>query len=429
MNSDKLATFLRVLLLWLACCGAAAQAAEPAAFANVWRLRGEVSALEPKSGVRRPLRVGDAVRVGEHVSAAANAEAVLKTLDGGAVAVRPGAEFLAEGYAAQGRPTDRSILRIISGSLRIISGWIGRSNRAGHLVHTPTATIGIRGTDHEPYVMSAELAKKTANKEGTYDKVNRGRTALEVGEHSLEIEPGRVGFAQAPKMPAKKRALLTVLMPVLLDKIPDFYVPGEFDAELDLFSEIADILNERELARIAATGATPLAEPGAPPVAAPSPDAPAATTQAPASPAVPLPPGCDPDAVGRQWLADLDGAIKRLDAAAIVAGFAPDVVVRASVRKKDGGMTTVELGRDELVRSTIAAVQTLEDYRHRRISIDSTLVPSDPPGLCERVAISSVVVEQGKQAGKGFRFESLEEYVIELRAGKWLAVRAETTQR
>jgi hypothetical protein len=40
-----------------------------------------------------------------------------------------------------------------------------------------------------------------------------------------------------------------------------------------------------------------------------------------------------------------------------------------------------------------------------------------------------VVVEQGKQSGKAYRFESLEQYSLELRSGKWIAVKAETTQQ
>ena len=43
--------------------------------------------------------------------------------------------------------------------------------------------------------------------------------------------------------------------------------------------------------------------------------------------------------------------------------------------------------------------------------------------------VSSVVIEQGKRKGLAYRLESIETYVLEKRAGKWLAIRAETTQR
>jgi hypothetical protein len=208
---------------------------EPAPFATVWRLRGDLRAAGP-AGAERSLREGDSVRVGERLRAAATGEAVLKTADAGYLAVRPGAEFVAERFAAEGGPGDNLTLRLVSGGLRIITGWIGRLNRAGHRVVTPTATIGIRGTDHEPYVVSAELARTLSQRAGTYDKVNRGGTTLEVDGNAIDIDTGKVGFVRAAT-PYKSRALMTLLLPVLLDKVPDFYVPGAFDAELDALAE------------------------------------------------------------------------------------------------------------------------------------------------------------------------------------------------
>ena len=91
-------------------------------------------------------------------------------------------------------------------------------------------------------------------------------------------------------------------------------------------------------------------------------------------------------------------------------------------------MSTVELGRDDLALSTLAAMKSLEAYRHRRVSVDSVLAVARA-GACDRVLVKSVVIEQGRQGGKPFRFESLEEYLIELRGGRWFAIKAETTQR
>jgi hypothetical protein len=214
-------------------------------YATVLRVRGAVVA-SGGSVKERELREGDAVYVGERVHAAALAEAVLRTDDAGFIAVRPNTDFVAERFAAEDKPTDNFAVRLLTGSLRVISGWISRTNRAGHQVVTQTATIGIRGTDHEPYVLSAELAASTANREGTYDKVNRGGTTMQVGENTLDIDAGRVGFVRAPAAPKpsrpgfRERALMTILLPVLLDKVPNFYVPGAFDAELDRYAQTAE---------------------------------------------------------------------------------------------------------------------------------------------------------------------------------------------
>lgn len=431
--------FLMGGLLPVHAVAATAPAAAPPAsgqrFATVFRIRGDLTATG--NGGERKLREGDVIRVGEKVRAPALAEAVLKTDDAGMVAVRPGTEFVAERFAAEDKPTDSFSVRLLTGSLRVISGWIARTNRSGHNIVTPSSTIGIRGTDHEPYVLSADLAATTGNKEGTYDKVNRGGTTMQVGENTLDIDAGRVGFVRAPAKPDtekksgfRERALLTILLPVLLDKVPNFYVPGEFDAELDRYSQTADEDSQRQLeqrrksppppVQESAPTKAPAAVSPAPTSAPPPPAAPVATT---ASAAVIA--GCEPTAIARTWLEQFDAAIVGRDAAAIVALFAPEAAVRATVRGNEGRMTSVDLSRDELAASTLAAMAGLEDYKQRRVWTEGKPVGA----TCDRIGVRSVAIEQGRQSGKPYRFEALEEYVIELRAGKWLAIKAETTQQ
>jgi len=422
-----------------------AVAAEPTAaaqasgkrFATVLRIRGDVSASG--GGSERKLREGDVVYVGERVRAPALAEAVLKTDDAGMVAVRPSTEFVAERFAAEDKPTDSFSVRLLTGSLRVISGWISRTNRSGHNIVTPSATIGIRGTDHEPYVLSAELATATANKEGTYDKVNRGGTTMQVGDNKLDIDAGRVGFVRAPapvkenKSGFRERALMTILLPVLLDKVPNFYVPGEFDAELDRYSQTADQDSQRQLEqrRKSPPPATPSPAPAkAPAAVSPAPTfapatAPATAPTPAAAAAIVTVAGCEPTVMAKTWLGQLDGAIAKRNAPAIVAMFAPDAAVRATVRGNEGKMTGVDINREELAKSTLAAMKGLTDYKQRRVWTEGKPITA----TCDRIGVKSVVIEQGKQSGKPYRFESLEEYVLELRAGKWLAIKAETTQQ
>ena len=116
---------------------------------------------------------------------------------------------------------------------------------------------------------------------------------------------------------------MTLLLPVLLERVPGFYVPGAFDAELNRYSRTADSTTRRELERKRRTAPAPAAvAPGvtaAAPLAVPS----TATATTPAAPASveTLPAGCVPADIGRDWLARFDGAIERRDAAAVVALF------------------------------------------------------------------------------------------------------------
>lgn len=407
-------------ILWLGLFGSQPGLAEdsaPKAFGTVWRIAGEVTA-ERGDGPGRPLREGDPVYVGERIRAAATAEAVLRTGDAGYVAVRPGAAFTAERFVAEGGRQDGFTVRLLTGALRLITGWIGKINRDDHRVVTPTATIGVRGTDHEPYVLTEELARRLGQNEGTYDKVNRGGTTLNAGGGAVDIDPGRVGFAKAlPK--AKTRALMTLTLPVLLDRVPEFYVPGRFDDELDRVSVIAQAEADRVLADV--QRATKPAAPPQPPVAAAgSKDLPPADGSARPDDS------CGSDRIARRFLGELDGAIKRRNSDAILSLFAQDVRVKVTVRKLDGTASTVELDRAAFARGVIEAVSELSAYEQRRPTISGRPVES---GRCDRIEVSSVVIEAGKQQGRSYRFESLETFLIERRGKRWIAVKAETVQR
>jgi hypothetical protein len=205
---------------------------------------------------------------------------------------------------------------------------------------------------------------------------------------------------------------MTLLLPVLLDKVPDFYAPGQFDDELERLSQAADegALQELNARRTALPQQAPTVEAAAKPIPAPAAG------------------DCAPNVVAKTWLSELDAAIARRDAPAIVNKFAPEVSVLVTVPGADGKPTAVQMGRAELARSTTAAVGGLMDYQQRRPFIEGRAA-DEGGSLCERIGVRSLVIEQGRQNGKPYRFESVEEYVLERRAGQWLAIRAATTQR
>jgi hypothetical protein len=189
---------------------------------------------------------------------------------------------------------------------------------------------------------------------------------------------------------------MTILMPVLLDKVPDFYIAGKFDAELDQLSKTADADSAQKLAQ------KPKNEP--------------ALNR------------CDAADIAKKWLQQFDSAVEKRNAPAILALFSPEVNVRAIVRNSNGKKTTVEFSRDELVQSTIAAAKGLEKYSQRRLTINAEKSPPDNK-TCDQISVRSSVIEQGIQSGKNYRLESDEEYLLKLKEGKWLANKAQTTQR
>jgi hypothetical protein len=407
---------------------AQAQTAGQSRFASVYQIHGVVTASNASSNSTRELRAGDVVYVGEVIRASASSEAVLKTDDAGVIAVRPNAIFAIEKFAAKGNASDGQSLRILSGALRLITGWVGKIKKDSYRITTPSATVGIRGTDHEPFVLTAEMAVNLEQPEGTYDKVISGGTVLQSPVGQVAVDAGKVGFAPVVGT-RRQRALLTALMPALLDRVPQFYVPGAFDDQLEALAKrsMDEAIQSGQVARAEANAAESLAAEPLQTNSAP------AQTQATHAPLAAVPevsiqnnsnPACPAKQIADQWLAELDGAIAQRNGQAFVQKFSPLARVTARIRKMDG--TTVELHftREELAASTLQALANLEQFASRRPV--SSARDSDN---CTRLHVEAVTIESGVRSGTPYRLESLEKYDLELSEGRWLAVRAVTEQR
>jgi hypothetical protein len=386
-------------------------------FASVFLIRGVVTASNAANSSTRELHAGDAVFVGELIRASSSGEAVLKTDDAGVIAIRPNAIFAVDKFAAKGNASDGQSLRILSGALRLITGWVGARKKDSYRITTPSATVGIRGTDHEPFVLTAEMSVDMDQPEGTYDKVISGGTVLQSALGQVAVDAGRVGFA--PEVGGKRqRALLTALMPALLERVPQFYVPGAFDDQLEA-------LAQRSMEEAVKGGKVPHAEaPVAP--APPQPAMPPAAVPGATDPVAPGSgnPSCPAKQIADQWLAELDGAIVNRNSQAFVQKFSPSAVVTAKIRKLDGSAVELRFSRQELADSTIAALAGLEQFSSRRPA-GSARDSQD----CTRLHVESVTIESGVRNGTPYRLESLEKYELERSDGQWLAVRAMTEQR
>lgn len=188
--------------------------AEAGVAGRVQFVAGDVRIIDDK-GVQRPMRKGQDVNEGDTVLSGPEGSAQVKMIDGAIVAVRPGTELKVIDYVFDEKDSSKesASFSLIKGGLRAITGLIGKVNKDRYKLHTPTATIGIRGTDHEPaVVLPGQNDQLAGAPPGTYDKVNVGATALTTEAGTTIVAANQVGFA----------ASLTQL-PVILPKVPDFY--------------------------------------------------------------------------------------------------------------------------------------------------------------------------------------------------------------
>lgn len=99
-------------------------------------------------GLTHALKKGQEVNTGEVIKTGTG-RAQLRFMDGGQVSLAPDTEFGVDEYSYEGKTdgTEKSFFRLIKGGLRAITGAIGHVNKRNYQLNTPTATIGIRGTE------------------------------------------------------------------------------------------------------------------------------------------------------------------------------------------------------------------------------------------------------------------------------------------
>ena len=178
---------------------------------------GDVAVVDAKAKPRS-VKVGDDIKRGDTVTTGKDGELHATLDDGSVLAVRPEARMQIVKFQFKEKDSDGSIVALLRGAMRTITGLIGRRNPKGVLLQTPTATIGIRGTDHEALVI---LPDSDVGEPGTYDKVNAGGTRIQSARGRVDIAPGQAGFASlaAP--------------PVVLASVPSFFKPTANEKRLE----------------------------------------------------------------------------------------------------------------------------------------------------------------------------------------------------
>ena len=166
-------------------------------------------------GNERNVEKGTELFAGDKVLTSDGALVQLRLNDGGFMSVRPGTELVIDQFVHDEKvPSNSSFLvTLLRGGFRSITGLIGRNNPKGYQIRSATATIGIRGTDHEPVVVLDTPGMHSQDAPGLYDKVNDGETFIISKGGVLPLKRGEIGFAPFSSDKA----------PQVLLKVPDFY--------------------------------------------------------------------------------------------------------------------------------------------------------------------------------------------------------------
>src|SRR5665811_1266269 len=81
-------------------------------------------------------------------------------------------------------------------------------------ITTASATIGVRGTDHETFVVTPDSSLANTLPIGTYNKVNVGETTITTDKGIIFVLPNQMGFAGAADQMPELRPLNTDIFTV-----------------------------------------------------------------------------------------------------------------------------------------------------------------------------------------------------------------------
>jgi len=181
--------------LLLALCAATAWAN-----GTLTHLSGAVS-IQKADGKTSPAAVGTVVSAGDTVITGALGYVRMEMTDGSEMVLRPDSQLKLELYQfAQTKPAeDNLVFSMLKGGLRTVTGLIGkRGNRDAYSAKTPTATIGIRGTQYDLRVCQANCGSLA---DGTYLAVRFGAIQTSNAQGTLAVAAGQVAHVPPQRPP------------------------------------------------------------------------------------------------------------------------------------------------------------------------------------------------------------------------------------
>lgn len=167
---------------------------------------GEVQLVHQGQAVMKLTR-GSEINPGDVISTGVNGFTQIVMDDGGRLTLRANSQLKINEFNYSGKKdgSERSLMSLFTGSMRAVTGWIGHSNRDNYKVNTPTATIGIRGSDGN-IGYSPEIGSSVQTLEGGHTLTSIDSNGV---SRTLELRPGDVGLLR-PNAPA----------PVKVDSFP-----------------------------------------------------------------------------------------------------------------------------------------------------------------------------------------------------------------
>jgi len=174
---------------------------------------GEVTVERPERGGPRSVaaEVGFELQAGDTIRTGPDGRAQLRLNDGAIFSLQPRTVFRIDEYRFDAE-RQRGFFSLLRGALRTASGQIGKRDRDDYRLRTPTATVGIRGTQYMAEETVCDPGCWPGSRPGLHVSVTEGRIAVTNDFGTLEIGAGEAARVE-PAAPPRRAALPPRLPP------------------------------------------------------------------------------------------------------------------------------------------------------------------------------------------------------------------------
>jgi hypothetical protein len=195
-------------------------ARKPSQVGEVIVARGETLAVNQRK-VSRDLNVGDAIYVGDKIVTGENGFLRLHMVDDAKLDLRCYSIMVIEKYDLQSNNRS-SILNLLQGSLRKVTGEIGKWTEDIYELKTPVASVGVRGTEYALRVYQSKGCDGSVDTDdnGLYIKVIKGLVDVHNKAAKTEVAKNDTLYIPLPdKAPVEKEIKPGVLEPVKAEPV------------------------------------------------------------------------------------------------------------------------------------------------------------------------------------------------------------------
>jgi hypothetical protein len=161
----KFAQRSALLLVGLACSTMVCAADDT--IGRVIASSGDITAIN--NGSKRVLHRGSLIQQGDKLSTGNNSSSQLRMVDNALIAIRPDSQINFDNYQySPDTNSGISLLSLLKGGFRTITGLIGQNHKNNYSVKTSVATIGIRGTHYGLTLCQANDCASNSGDDGDY---------------------------------------------------------------------------------------------------------------------------------------------------------------------------------------------------------------------------------------------------------------------